>query len=515
MNQKTNNMSNSVNNLKNSVFYLFLLCFLSSCVIEEEHCIHEDTGLEWTFKKYRNGDESVTIGKETIKGEKVKACYYYDQIVPFFVFSDSIYIYEGTESTFKLIGVVPRPAYDVSCDFVCVYSEDEDENWRFFNSDQAGFWFELTHKENEKYITELYTNKGVHITTLTGLPTVYGVTYVNKHNNDHIVYYRIFEERYDSDGGIYDTEGKEIIPIRYQRISKPRFWSYADEVNNNNYFFMAYRDKYSNSEDYRYIDIYSQSGNLLLSIDSRDRQYATNGKQYSFSNPKIEYKQTWEKAEQDKDYRYGLYAELVFNDTFKGHNVFLVNEYDIHYRYAGDLYSLTHKYYITMIDNEFYVIHEYDPYGYKIIESIKIPLASKTISSSSANTKSALDMVRDVLMTDITDSFFENPKSYFIQKATIGKRTDTYENGESFLIIGNNRMTTQWADGSSSTSKLALRNITINDLDGEEKTALAYALDDGLAVRAISSGGTKYILLYTYNKSMKSYVQMGSYSLYN
>lgn len=102
-------MSNSVNNLKNCVFCLFILCFLSSCVVEEEHCIHEDTGLEWTFKKYRNGDESVTIGKETIKGEKVKAYFGYDHIVPFFVFSDSIYIYEGTESTFKLIGVVPRP----------------------------------------------------------------------------------------------------------------------------------------------------------------------------------------------------------------------------------------------------------------------------------------------------------------------------------------------------------------------------------------------------------------------
>ncbi len=496
-------MSNSVNNLKNSVFYLFLLCFLSSCVVEEKHCMHKDTGLEWTFKKYRNGDESVTIGKETIKGEKVEAYFAYDQIVPFFVFSDSIYIYEGTESTFKLIGVVPRPAYDVSCSFVDVYPEDEDGNLRFFNSDQAGFWFELYHKENEKYITELYTNKGVHITTLTGHHIVYGDTYVNKHNNDHIVYYRIWEARHDGDRGIYDTEGKEIIPIRYQSISGPLFWSYADEVNNSNYFFMAYRGKYSNYKDYRYIDIYSPSGNLLLSIDSRDRQYATNGKQYSFSNPKIEYKQ----ADQDIDFDNGLYAELVFDDTFKGHNVFLINEY----RYAG----VTHEYYITMIDNEFYVIHEYDPYGYKIIESIKIPLASKTISSSSANTKSALDMVRDVLMTDITDSFFKNPKSYFIQKATIGKRTDTYENGESFLIIGNNRMTTQWADGSSSTSKLALRNITINDLDGGEKTALAYALDDGLAVRAISSGGTKYILLYTYNKSMKSYVQMGSYSLYN
>ena len=430
---------------------------------------------------------------------------------------DSIYIYEGTESTFKLIGVVPRPAYDVRCYFVPVFPDDEDGNTRFFNSDQAGFWVELTHKENEKLISELYTNKGVHITTLTGHRSVYGDMYVNKHNNDHIVYYHIYEKYHRDKGiyGIYDTEGKEIIPIRYSSISEPLFWSYADEVNNSNYFFMAYRGKYSNSKDYRYIDIYSQSGDFLLSIDSRDDRYTTNGKQYSFSNPKIEYKQTWEKADQDLDYRHGVYAELVFDDTFKGHNVFLINEYDIDYRHAGDLYLLTHEYYITMIDNEFYVIHEYDPYGYKIIESIKIPLASKTISSSSANTKSALDMVRDVLMTDITDSFFEDPKSYFIQKATIGKRINTYEKGESFLIIGDNRMTTQWADGSGCTNKMAPKNITIYDLDGEEKTALAYALDDGLAVRAISSGGTKYILLHTYNKSMKSYVQMGSYSLYN
>ena len=173
-----------------------------------------------------------------------------------------------------------------------------------------------------------------------------------------------------------------------------------------------------------------------------------------------------------------------------------------------------------MIDNEFYVIHKYDPYGYVIIESIKIPVASTinmdNVSSSSTNTKSALDMVRDVLMTDITDSFFEDPKSYFIQKATIGKRTDTYEKGESFLIIGDNRMITQWADGSSSTDKMAPKNITIYDhLDGEEKKALAYVSDDGLAVRAMNSSGTKFIILYAYNESMKCYVQMGGYTLYN
>lgn len=109
-----------------------------------------------------------------------------------------------------------------------------------------------------------------------------------------------------------------------------------------------------------------------------------------------------------------------------------------------------------------------------------------------------------------------NPNSYFIKETTIGKRINTYEKGESFLIIGDNRMTTQWADGSSSTDKMAPKNITIYDhLDGEEKKALAYASDDGLAVRAMNSRGTIFIILYAYNESMKCYVQMGGYTLYN
>lgn len=511
-------MSNSVNNLKNCFFYLFVLCFFSSCVVEERHNINEDTGLEWTFKKYRNGDESVTIGKETIRGESVKPLYYRNLDL-FTVFSDSIYFYEATEFSLKCMGAVPRPSCQVSCSIVSIFDEEghlEDEKGTpiIFNSEQKDFWVRLSHVEDEECISEFYTNKGVYITTYVGrIISDYGKTFTNEHTNDAIVYYRVGTIR--GNYGLFHANGKEIIPIRYPSISEPLFWSYADEVNNNNYFFMAYRGKYSNSEDYRYIDIYSQSGDFLLSIDSRDDLYTTNGKQYSFSNPKIEYKQTWEKAEQDLDFDNGLYAELVHDKTFKGHNVFLINEYDIDYRYAGDLYSLTHRYYITMIDNEFYVIHEYDPYGYKIIESIKIPLASKTINSSSANTKSALDMVRDVLMTDITDSFFENPKSYFIKEATTGKRIDTYDKGESFLIIGDNRMTTQWADGSGRTNKMAPKNITISDLDGEYKTSLAYVLDNDTAVRAYSSGGTKFILLYTYNKSMKSYVQTGSYTLHN
>jgi hypothetical protein len=63
---------------------------------------------------------------------------------------------------------------------------------------------------------------------------------------------------------------------------------------------------------------------------------------------------------------------------------------------------------------------------------------------------------------------------------------------------------------------MAPKNITIYDhLDGEEKKAQAYVSDDGVAVRAMNSSGTIFIILYAYNKSMKCYVQMGNYTLYN
>lgn len=517
-------MSNSVNNLTNCFFYLFVLCFFSSCVVEERYEVNEETGLEWTFKKYRNGDESITLSNVTIKGQHVT--YFAASENLFTVYSDSIDIYKGTEISLNHVVSLPYKGYYDGGAYIRPVGVSTARKYGkvfrgYYCSEEGDFWIIHPCLKNGKLADEIYTSDGKYITTITpGEEFCIGFAIDNELVSDDIADYYMISKRKAGEviRGIFDVQGRELIPICYKDISYPIFWDYLGEVSNT-YYFEAEKGsfKYENNikSTPQYCDIYSQTGELLLSIDNQNNLYVANGKQYSFSNSKIEYKSSsFDPGE--------LWVEIKANDTFKGRVLRKLKVYET--SYPGDEYwrAVEHGYYYTMIEDKFYIIHTEHSFSNDfsyIIESIRIPIEATTgknnISKSSASSKSALDMVRDVLMTDITDSFFENPKSYFIQKATIGKRTDTYEKGESFLIIGDNRMTTQWADGSGRTNKMAPKNITIYDLDGEEKTALAYALDDGLAVRAMNSGGTKYILLYTYNKSMKSYVQMGSYSLYN
>ena len=140
-------MSNSVNNLKNCVFCLFILCFLSSCIVEERHEINEDTGLEWTFKKYRNGDESITVGNQTIRGKDVD--YFVRGENLFKIISDSAYIYYASESMLLQITAIPKHGL---LNRITTYSREiGDKGNRFFCSSNGDFWIQNQYADNDGY----------------------------------------------------------------------------------------------------------------------------------------------------------------------------------------------------------------------------------------------------------------------------------------------------------------------------------------------------------------------------
>ena len=517
-------MSNSVNNLKNCVFCLFILCFLSSCVVEERHEINKGTGLEWTFKKYRNGEESFTAAGKTIRGVDFKNHSY----GLFSLYSNCYTVYHVTNDTIYRIMDIPQDADYFLVEVVGQQKHGSQYPPRYSSANKH-FVIAITYcinqdRSNQELYTFFYRSDGKYIIDGQFSCDMHAVNIDNEyHRHDYIDYYLYRSTQTRKYSGyltdicaIFNIDGDVIVPLKsYDFGIKHIIWNLADEISNS-YYFIATEDQTDAPGNANLYDIFSKTGDLLLSIDTKNEIYVANGKQYEFKGWRREYKRKY-----GDDNTSNKLWDDVSNNSFHGSDLYLLREFDTYKTYSsGDTNSFEHRYLLTKVDNAFYIIHQYESYDASyVIESIRIPIESLTsnesVSSSSTNKKSALDMVRDVLMTDITNSFFEDSKSYFIQKATIGKRTDTYEKGESFLIIGDNRMTTQWADGSGCTNKMAPKNITIYDLDGEEKTALAYALDDGLAVRAISSGGTRYILLYAYNKSMKSYIQMGSYSLYN
>lgn len=517
-------MSNSVNNLKNCVFCLFFLCFLSSCVVVEKDLYEKGTGLEWTYRKYRNGEESFTAAGEMVRGVDFNNhgfglfSLYSNCYTIYHVTNDIIYkIMDVPESAdFFLVSVVGQKKYS------SIYPPYSSANKHFvisitycINQDQS----------NEEYHTCFYRSDGKYITDGRYDEDMKAVYIDNEyHRHDYIDYYlyrsnptRKYTGYLSDICAIFNIDGDIIVPLKsYDDGIEHIFWNLADEISNSYYFIANESQAYDANYNANLYDIFSKTGDLLLSIDTKKEIYVVNGKQYEFRGWRREYKRKY------GDYKTSTKLwDDVSSNSFHGSEIYQLRKFVTYTTYSsGETYENNHRYLLTKIEDAFYIIHQYESDDADVIESIRIPIESLTsnesVSSSSTNTKSALDMVRDVLMTDITDSFFEDPKSYFIQKATIGKRTDTYEKGESFLIIGDHRMTTQWADGSSSTDKMAPKNITIYDhLDGEEKKAQAYVSDDGVAVRAMNSSGTIFIILYAYNKSMKCYVQMGNYTLYN
>lgn len=518
-------MSNSVNNLKNFVFCLFILCFLSSCVVEEKDKYEEGTELEWTYRKYRNGEESFTAAGKTIRGVDFENHNY----GLFSLYSNCYTVYHVTNDTIYRIMDIPQDADYFLVDVVGQTKHGSKYPPRY-SSANKDFVIAITYsineaQDNREFHTFFYRSDGKYIIDGEFSRDMRAVNIYNEyHRHDYIDYYlyrsnptRKYTGYLSDICAIFNIDGDVIVPLKsYDYGIEHIFWNLADEISYS-YYFIATEDQTDAPGNANLYDIFSKTGDLLLSIDTKNEIYVANGKQYEFKGWRREYKRKYG----DDNTSTKLWDD-VSNNSFHGSEIYPLREFVTYKTYSsGETYEKDHRYLLTKMEDAFYIIHQYesDDVSY-VIESIRIPIeyltSNESVSNSSTNKKSALDMVRDVLMTDITDSFFEDSKSYFIQKATIGKRTDTYEKGESFLIIGDNRMTTQWADGSSSTDKMAPKNITIYDhLDGEEKKALAYASDDGLAVRAMNSRGTIFIILYAYNKSMKCYVQMGGYTLYN
>lgn len=365
MNQKTNNMSNSVNNLKNCVFCLFILCFLSSCIVEERHEINEDTGLEWTFKKYRNGDESITVGNQTIRGKDVD--YFFSGENLFRIISDSAYIYYASESMLLQITAIPK--HGQLHTIITVSRERRDEGNRLFCSSNGDFWIQNQYEDNDGYwYADLYNRNGNYIATVS---KCFGIKCKNPYW-DYVDYYKVqneFGERKvnrPTKVGVYDVNGNLVVPIVYYDVGEI-YWSFGEEVANL-YTFIAQKGTLDGEGFFHEIqsyDVISYSGELLLSLDLSKRSYFANGKQNVLDNWRIEY---------DSDSGISWYEEdsmwaALERRTFKGYNV-----------YPLDIEDYDDSYFITKIDNAFYLLHRYKN---RIIESARIPLASKTISSSS------------------------------------------------------------------------------------------------------------------------------------
>lgn len=367
-------MSNSVNNLKNSVFYLFLLCFLSSCVVEERHNINEHTGLEWTFKKYRNGTESITIAGQTVRGDYVR--YFFGRGNMFNVVdADSSYIYNVIGDKLQKFVAIPRKGLTQP---VSIFGKPKEYetittiiNGEIFCSENKDFWIQEFYLNGDESYFDLYLSNGKFIKTVTECR---GVAIYNKFYDDYYPDYYSLE----SDGmwGVYTADGEQIIPIKYNSV-RYKYWSFGGEVTNL-YYFIAQRDEfeiegdeyYKSESPTRFYDIYSKSGELLLAIDNKNEICVANQKQYKFENWKTEFKS----ADSPDG---GLWDEIEDKETFKGYTLVLLKEYEkYHPEYDSEYWAiLKHSYYLTMIEGSFYIIHKYEDHNFDyIVESIKIPI---------------------------------------------------------------------------------------------------------------------------------------------
>ena len=170
--------------------------------------------------------------------------------------------------------------------------------------------------------------------------------------------------------GVYDINGNLVVPIVYYTVGEI-YWSFGEEVANL-YTFIAQKGTLKGEDFFDGIqsyDVISYSGELLLSLDLSKRRYFANGKQNVLDNWRIEYDSDSGISKYEED---SMWAALE-RRTFKGYNVYPLD--------TEDFYN---SYFITKIDNAFYLLHRYRGEDYNsIIESARIPLASKTISSSS------------------------------------------------------------------------------------------------------------------------------------
>lgn len=348
-------MSFNFNHLKKYFVCIFGLCLFSSCIVEERHEINEKTGLEWTFKKYRNGDESITVGNQTIRGKDVD--YFYRKENLFKIISDSAYIYYASESMLLQITAIPKHGSPYS--IITISRESGDEGNHLFCSSNGDFWIQNLYKDNDGYdYADLYNRNGNYIATVSDC---FGIKCENPYW-DYVDYYLVKNEFGEATFrpakvGVYDVNGNLVVPIVYHNVGAI-YWSFGEEVANL-YTFIAQKGTLKKEDffdDIQSYDVISYSGELLLSLDLSERRYFANGKQNVLDNWIIEYDGIpW--REEDS-----MWAALE-RRTFKGYNV-----------YPLDTKEFNNSYFITKIDNAFYLLHRYKrEYESYIIESARIP----------------------------------------------------------------------------------------------------------------------------------------------
>ena len=351
-------MSFNFNHLKKYFVCIFGLCLFSSCIVEERHEINEYTGLEWTFKKYRNGDESITVGNQTIRGKDVD--YFYRGENLFKIISDSAYIYYASESMLLQITAIPKHGQPYS--IITVSRESGDEGNSLFCSSNGDFWIQNLYKDNDGYhYADLYNRNGNYIATVS---KCLGIKCENPYW-DYVDYYLVQNEFGEEifrpkKVGVYDVNGNLVVPIVYHNVGEI-YWSFGEEVANL-YTFIAQKGTLKGEDFFDEIqsyDIISYSGELLLSLDLSKRRYFANGKQNVLDNWRIEYDSDSGISKYEED---SMWAALE-RRTFKGYNV-----------YPLDTEEYYNSYFITKIDNAFYLLHRYEGEHYNdIIESARIP----------------------------------------------------------------------------------------------------------------------------------------------
>lgn len=348
--------------MKNNFLYLFVLASLCSCVVEEKKEVNPDTGLEWISKKYRNGDESITIGDVTLRGSKVRYCSTYQNW--FEVWTDSIRIYEGAKASLNHLVSLPLDEAVSTVGVVFIMHDKTSASFRFNDN----IWFQVNHHSRSPYESnkDLYLSNGAYIATVSR--SVTGVAIYKGHNDDNIVdYYLLQNFNEDEDftyTGVYNPLGEELVPIKYGWV-RHMFWNFVDELNNN-YYFIAHKDDY--------VNVYSCRGDLLLQIDNANDIYVASGKQYSMQDAMKEYR---------KEYRYETVDEYNrrINPYFNSEYIYTPlykDNYKIKLKSIDDYCSLT-NYYLSKDGDSFYILREsesIDDYDTIVIESVQIPIGN-------------------------------------------------------------------------------------------------------------------------------------------
>lgn len=336
--------------MKRVISIVTLICIATSCIIVERNHYEERTGLEWIYREYRNGEQSFTAAGETIRGVDFEN----HGFGLFSLYSDCYTIYHATNDTIYRIMDIPKKADDFIVGVV-------GQNWLSpgypYSSANKDFVIEIEYWSNENYHTYYYHSDGKYFTESHDYSWLSAVNVDNEyHSHDYIDYYLFNGKEEDK---VFNTNGDIIISVKGAYIidGRHKFWNLTDKISNSYYFIVNHEDEDGN--DYQ-TDIFSKTGDFILSIDVNKEIYITNGRQYDFSDWKEEYIS---------------YEELV-HESFRGSNF-----YTIKVDKNEDTY-----YYLTKVDNAFYILRS-EEYLSSHMESVCIPMQTSPIKGKEEGSK--------------------------------------------------------------------------------------------------------------------------------